>query len=429
MRDAFEWMFQGLSGLPLLLFQSYPIHAWVAFRKAGVAPEAEASQRVSVIVPLHGAEPELRSNLRSLLEQDSLADYEVLLCMEDASDDAAAIVEQLSAEIPGRARLVFSGPAGAELGKLHNLMAGVAAASGSLFVFVDGDARLPSRTYLAKFIAPLANPSIGCVTCYPIYRGGRDLGTLLLAGLINVDLRGTFVVRSAWGGGAFANGACMALRKETLERAGGLGRLRRRMLMDSRLAQNVTRLGLRTVVHPHPVLIDRERTTLREMWDQSTRWHVAMFRGLEPWTWVAFGWLRSALLLAVVHLLATPDSLTARGVLTGIVCVRAGQAATLPGAGWRIADVVRRAIAQPFADILGAIAWLFAMSQSTVRWRDRRYRVAPGGEMTLVRSPARREGVAPPVPARAATRGIGEAGFFRERPRLESGAEAHRDAP
>lgn len=384
MRDAFEWVLLGLAGVPLLLFKSYSAHAWFAFRRTRGGHPGRAEHRVSVIVPLRGAEPGLEENLTSILEQDLPGEYEVLFCAEERSDDAVPIVEALLAGRFGvRARLVYSGPAGLELGKLHNLMAGTDAARGSLLVFVDSDARLPTRSYLEEFIAPLSRPDVGCVTCYPVYRGGRDPGALLLAGMINIDLRGTFVVRTAWGGGALANGACMALRTESLARSGGLEPLRRRMLIDSRIARNIADLGLKVVVHRDPVWIDRARVGLHDLWQQSTRWHVSMFRGLHAWTWLAFGWLRCALLLAIAYFAAYPDSAFARGILLGVIGVRAGLAATMPGAGRGPADVARRVAAQPFADLLGAAAWLLAMVTPTVQWRGRRYRVSRDGLMTL----------------------------------------------
>ncbi len=407
MRDIVEWIGIGIVGLPMALFKSYPLHAWAAFRRNKKTPGFGGDARVSVIVPLRGDDPGLRENLTSLLGQKGIGEHEVLLCVEDRADAAAAVAEALVRSAPGgRARLVTSGPAGEELGKLHNLKAGVRAARGSVLVLVDSDTRMPSSGYLAEFIAPLARPEVGCVTCYPAIRGGRDLGALLLAGMINLDLWGTFVVRAAWGGGSFANGACMALRAETLPRCGGLERLSRRMLMDSRLAANIAALGLRVVVHREPVLIERDRVSLRELWVQSTRWHVAMYRGLRPWTWFAFGWLRSALVLALAFVAFAPDSIAARGVLLGVLGIRAGQAARLRGTSRRVPDIARRVLVQPLADLVGAAAWLHAMVQPHVQWRSRRYRVGRDGVLTLAPASGRITTERVEAQERGAIRGI-----------------------
>jgi|GEM_PF-661835 len=404
-----EWIGWGLVGLPLALIASYPLHAWIAFRSARTTAPSMPGGRVSVIVPLRGEDAGLQANLSSLLDQESLGDYEVLLCVEGLSDGAVPVLEELLArDARRRARLVLSGPSGRELGKLHNLMAGVTEATGSILVFVDSDARLPSRTYLAGFIAPLSRPGVGGVTCYPIYRGGRNAGALLLAGWINVDLWGTFAVRAAWTRGGFANGACMALRRDTLARCGGLESLRRRLLMDSRLAERIGRLGLRVVVHPTPVPIERDRASLREAWEQSTRWHVALYRGLHPVAWAVFAWLRSTLTLAAGYALLAPGSPAARGILAAALGIRVALAVGAPGASRRFTDMARRALAQPFADLLGTVAWIEAMARPSVRWRGRRYRVGRDGTLGRVQ-----DGFDPP-PAKLEQRASGASRLARE---------------
>src|SRR5262249_12788054 len=160
-----------------------------------------------------------------------------------------------------------------------------------LLVFVDSDARLPTRTFLREFTAPLSRAEVGCVTCYPMYRGGRDVGALLLAGMVNLDLLGIFALHAAWGNGRFANGSCMALPRDVRDRCGGLEALNGYLLMDSRLAQRVRELGLRVALHRKPVLIERAHVSLDEMWSQSIRWQVGIKRFLSPLAWMGFGWL------------------------------------------------------------------------------------------------------------------------------------------
>src|SRR5262249_33188374 len=157
-----EWLFLGLVGVPLGVIASYPAHIWITFRgERGSAPKTTAPSSVSVIVPLRGAEEGLEANLQSILCQELSVLAQVLFCVEEGTDAAAAIARRLITRYaPGSARLVLTGPAGRELGKLHNLTEGARAAHGDLLVFVDSDARLPTRTFLREFTAPLSRAEV-----------------------------------------------------------------------------------------------------------------------------------------------------------------------------------------------------------------------------------------------------------------------------
>src|SRR5437773_3224330 len=87
----------------LLLVGVYVVGATVAVlrfarRPPGIAPER--APPVSVLKPLHGAEPELYDNLRSFAAQD-YPEFQLVLGMRDRTDSALPAARALIRDLPG----------------------------------------------------------------------------------------------------------------------------------------------------------------------------------------------------------------------------------------------------------------------------------------------------------------------------------------
>ncbi len=383
--------------VPTLLSASYPLDAWLAFRRrsAGALAPATAGQSfaptpprsaISVVVPLRGAEAQLESNFRALIAQDLPAGSEILACVESESDPCMAVIRPAIEASAGRARLVVAGDSRGELGKMRSLLAGVTASRGTWLVFADSDVRLPDAAFLRAFVAPLADPRTGLVTCYPAYREARDLPSLILAGLIHTDLLGLFAAQAAWGGLTLANGACMALSREVLIASGGLDPLRGRLLMDAALARRVRATGRRVVLHREPVVVPRERMRWSELVEQSHRWHVALLHGLPPMVFAGFCWLRSQSLIAAALALLAPSPPVRILALIALLA-RLGAAITLERSHFRMRHALRFTLALPLAELAGALAWLSALIDARVTWRGRRYRIGRDASAVAIESP------------------------------------------
>src|SRR5260221_10306685 len=147
------------------------VAAWRFARRPIVAPAHGPA--VSVLKPLHGAEPGLYENLRSFAEQDYPA-FQLVLGVRDHTDSAVPIAEALIRDHPGRAiELVIDPRVGGSNLKVANLENMMAAARHDVIVLADSDMRV-RRNYLAIVTAPLADPATGLVTC--LYAGAPTGG-------------------------------------------------------------------------------------------------------------------------------------------------------------------------------------------------------------------------------------------------------------
>ena len=55
---------------------------------------------MSVLKPLHGADPELATNLESYFQQDYPAAYEILFCARQQDDAGLQVARQVAARYP-----------------------------------------------------------------------------------------------------------------------------------------------------------------------------------------------------------------------------------------------------------------------------------------------------------------------------------------
>src|SRR5215831_10452509 len=141
--------------------------AAVRFARRGL-PTATAWPPVSLLKPLHGAEPGLYENLRSFVEQD-YPTVQIVLGVNDERDSALPIAKALIKEMSGTdITIVTDAPIRGSNFKVANLENMLAVARHDILVISDSDMRA-DRRYLGAVTAPLRSPSTGLVTC--LYRG------------------------------------------------------------------------------------------------------------------------------------------------------------------------------------------------------------------------------------------------------------------
>lgn len=375
-----------LIAVPTMAILTFPLHAALLFRRQARrsprGPESGGEGMLSVIVPVKGLDEGAGANFASMLQQQYPAKVELLFCVEEKRDPVVPLIRQLAAgQGAGRVRLLITGPAGSALGKMHNIVEGIAAARGDRLVLIDSDVRLPDDDYLARFVRALDQPKVGLVTCYPANRGARIIPAALLSLMINNDLLGYFSVIALWGGRLdLANGACMALRRDTVEELGDLTWLKQQLLMDSALARRVCAAGYEVQLHDQPAPVVQTRTTLRAWWRQIYRWQASMLRVLPAPVYALFCWARGSLALALCLVLLSTFSAPSLVVLGAVITSRLVSAALINRLYIKDPSWLRYIWLIPAVDLFNAAASIYPLvCRASVNWRGRRYRVGVGG--------------------------------------------------
>lgn len=236
---------------------------------------------VTLLKPLHGAEPRLDDNLGAALRQDYPGSVQTIFGVSRSGDPALAAVARLRRAHPGHDIAVVVDPARhGSNAKVSNLMNMAAHARHDVIVLADSDMGVPP-SHLARVVAELEQPGVGAVTC--LYHGRGDAGfwsRFAAAGISWQFLPGVVVGR-ALGLAQPCMGATIALRAETLQAIGGFGSLADTLADDHALGAAVAATGRRVGAPPILLAHGSAEASLGELARRELRANATV-REIEP---------------------------------------------------------------------------------------------------------------------------------------------------
>lgn len=264
-----------------------------------------------------------------------------------------------------------------KVGKLLRILQ--APISSDILVMSDADVRV-DRDYLRRIAAELdEGANIGMVTC--AYKGvspAGGIGARLESLFINTDFTPTAILSSYLEPMRHAFAATVAVRRTTLQAAGGLEAVKNAYGDDFALARRVAALGKRILLSSSIVTMVCERLTFRDFWQRQMRW-ARVDRKIRPISLARM--LVNGPFWAVL-LLIVPG----RGVL-GIVMAALALASRMGVNAWMYHRVLRLPVRASdlllalFKDLLMQTVWILSLTGDTVEWRGRRLRLLKTGEM------------------------------------------------
>src|SRR3954467_11540635 len=131
-------------------------------------PAVPSMPPVTLLKPVHGAEPRLRDNLESYFLQD-YRDFEIVFGARSLDNDAVKVVSELRKKYPQvKSSLVISGEPEWHNAKVYSLDKMIASTPNSYFIITDSDI-LVEPDFISRIIPPLLDPKVGCVTA--MYKG------------------------------------------------------------------------------------------------------------------------------------------------------------------------------------------------------------------------------------------------------------------
>jgi ceramide glucosyltransferase len=244
------------------------------------AGQGGAQPGVSVLKPLHGAEPLLEAALASTCAQD-FPTFQVVFGTDRADDPALAVVERLRQRFPtvDITAVVDRRRHGANP-KIGNLINMLPAAKHDVLVIADSDLHV-APDWLARVVTALDTPGTGLACA--LYTGLPATGALVER-LAAMQITHTFLpgaVLSRALGRQDCLGATMALRRETLARIGGLAALADHLADDNVLGRRVRALGLAVALADTVPVTTVPEATLAALWRHELRW-ARTIRALVP---------------------------------------------------------------------------------------------------------------------------------------------------
>jgi len=352
------------------------------------AAESEVRKRpgftapLTLLKPVHGAEPDLEKHLASFFEQD-YPEYEILFCARTENDAGLEIARRVAARYPQiPVKFFTTGEPDYINAKVRSMELMETAAAHDVLVISDSDVRV-APDYLRAVVLPFADAHVGGMCCP--YRGiaaGGGLWARLEAVGMSVEMTAGVLVARMMEGMQFTLGPTMAFRRETIRRMGGFKVTADYCADDFVLGNETFKLGQTVVLSHHA--IDHIVINLSLMaslkhqvrWMKSTRfsrpkghfgtaltfsmpfgllgWAVATSLGHTWWGLALFAWsvaTREALSIAVGGLVVRDPS-------------------------W-----FNLLVLYPIRDLMGFGFWAASYMGSRILWRGRIFQLLPGGKM------------------------------------------------
>ena len=351
--------------------------AVTVFRFFGAKVPAHRSDiAVTILKPLHGAEPRLTDNLETFLSQDHAGPIQLLCGVQRSNDPAIAAVDDLRRRHPdAQIDLIVDFAQHGSNGKIANLINMMPKAGHDVIVLSDSDMAV-APDYLSQILAALDRPRVGAVTC--LYRGRGDAGfwsRLGAAGLSYQFLPNATFATALGQIGDACMGSTIALRRPTLDAIGGFTRFADVLADDHAIGKAVRKQGLDVVIPPMLLTHGSDETNFGALWRHELRW-AATVRGLTPALAYAASLITFPLPLAIIGAFFHPAAgialalvaLTIRIVVAGVVDT-AAHTSTAPK--WLL----------PARDFLSLAIFVASYTVRSVDWRGTRLTMEKDGRI------------------------------------------------
>jgi ceramide glucosyltransferase len=339
--------------------------------------DSDAATPVTVIHPIKDRDHELELNLESWMRQDYRGAVQHIFSFQDPDDAALPAVRALKGQWPQADLSVIVNPLIAGLnGKSSNMVHALAVARHQAVLFGDSDTRV-RPDFILKMIRPLRDQRVGVTTCGQINIGGRDFWTRFFTFLQNCETDFNWAFLTKLGMDVGITGAAFAMRRDLIERIGGLQRFGGSLLEDMSLGNLLYREKFAIVLGPfvecHVDRFDSAKAiNYVKRLAVGIRKHIALempiFVLMLSWYWM----------LLVVGLVARNQTvvMTALGFLGLRVALGLVQRLVTMNRV-RPVDVV-----MPICfDLLGTFFLLVSFRTPYVTWRGIRYKVGSGGDI------------------------------------------------
>jgi ceramide glucosyltransferase len=354
--------FYGLSAAAVISFLNFRRQK---LRQA-VLPNSELPP-VSILKPLKGVDPEIWESFCSHCEQD-YPQFQVVFGVSEDNDPAVEFVRKLQLKYPKVPieLIVCERSLGTNV-KVSNLVQMLPSARHEILLVNDSDIRVPSD-YLRKVVAPLADSSVGLVTC--LYRGiaAPTLGSRLEALGISTDfIPGVLSARFLENGLHFGLGSTLAFRRHDLQAIGGFETLLDYLADDYELGHRIAATGKRVELSVATVSTFLPAYSLPQFLRHQLRWSRTI-RDARRWGYAGL-LFTFGLPWALLTLVASWGATLAWVLLTATVVMRFGVGLATAVGVLDDRQISSNIIWLPLRDLIAPFLWAASFTGNRIDWR------------------------------------------------------------
>lgn len=352
--------------------------AVLRFPHRGSAPPVRQPP-VTILKPLHGAEPELGPRLAALCQQKYTAQVQIVCGVQTADDPAIDVVHELAAAMPGAAiSLKIDAREHGKNRKVSNLANMMSEAQHPLLVMSDSDIEV-GPDYLANVIAELQKPSVLAVTCpyYGVAAAGRWSQCAALS--INTHFLPGVITGLALGLARPCFGSTIAMHRSTLSRIGGFESVADCLADDYAIGESVRALGYDVSITNFALGHRCDQPSLRSFLKHEIR-TARTIKAINPIKYFGSVAMHPFPLALLAVTLGSPDMIYL--VIIALLCRCAlclcvEHAFSLPKQAYKLIPVL---------DLIAFAVFILSFFDSRVSWHGFTYLTEPGNYMIVERS-------------------------------------------
>ena len=372
-----------VAGMGYFLAAILAARIFIAQRRAAIPAFAPG---VSILKSLKGLDPGMMDAFRSHCRQNYTGEYELLFGASSLDDPAVAAVEQLKLEFPALAIQLVECPARLGTnGKVSTLTQLATHARYDFLLINDSDITVSPR-YLERVMAHFADAQTGMVTALYRGRAHQTLASRLEALGIATDFQaGVLLSKMLEGGLHYGLGSTLAVRREALEKLGGLITLVDHLADDYELGARIDGAGYRVVLSAEVVETAIPAYGWRGFVDHQLRW-ARTVRDARPGGYAGLLFTHG-MAWALLNVLASGLSPLSLWLLGLSFFLRLALAMTVGAEVLGDHQVLPGLWLLPLRDVVAMGVWIAGFAGNTIVWRGQRF-VLEGGKLMKLDEPA-----------------------------------------
>jgi ceramide glucosyltransferase len=356
-------------GCVYLAVATYAVYVFPRRRR----PNAEPAVPVSVLKPLHGAEPGLYARLSANFDQTYQGEIQLVCGIREQLDAAVHVVRNAQQTTDKPIELIVSCRDHGPNRKVSNLVNMLPSATNEILIVSDSDIEV-GRDYLSKVVAHLHEENIGAVTCF--YHGvpAASFWSRHAALAINSHFLPSMIVAVTFDLAQPCCGSTIALRRSTLLGLGGFERFAGRLADDYEIGKALRNAGFEVAVPSITVGHHCFSESLASLLMQELR-AARTVKCIAPIGY-AGTFITHPFPLALVAALL--DNGNAAGVaacaliLRALLCVAVERSFALPRQPYALL---------PFRELLSFLVFCLSFLSASVNWRGIEFDVTPSGAL------------------------------------------------
>lgn len=331
---------------------------------------------VTLLKPLHFDEPGLEENLASFLAQDYPAPVQLVFGVQDAKDPAIKTVGRLKARFPDAdIELVIDTELHGTNRKVSNLVNMARLIKHDIVVLSDSDIGV-SQNWLSQVVGALEAPGVGAVTCLYAGKAAGNVWSVISAMGATYEFLPNVIAGVSWGLAQPCLGSTIALKREVLNKIGGLRAFADHLADDYEIGRAVRNLGLSIAVPPFVVNHASPETRWSTYYRHELRWN----RTTRVINWMGHtgSIITHAVPLGVFGTILSGFTLESALILGVALSSRLWLK-------WRVerkfGTYAGPALVLPARDMIAFAVYLASFFGEDVHWRGTRFQVSPTGAL------------------------------------------------